>query len=292
MPEGVVGPDWQGELNTGEPSTLSDFMQWAKANFPAERYALIMSDHGHALGGTTYDTHPSTDHLKPSELQEALQAGGWVDVLYMGNCLMANLEIEYELRGLADYYVGSESISWGPRSHTSYSLEIGETTTPEELARSMAQSYAQRWSEIEGYPSTISAVRLADVEAVAAGVSALAAAVREHWLTVSISVWGLTDASMVQRIDEDFDLEIDNDDRLADLYHFAQLVAGLPEPDLQDAANALVATLDSYIVYEDAWSGSVEHEGETGFWDHGNANGVSIALPRTSYLSLCSLRRK
>jgi hypothetical protein len=42
-----------------------------------------------------------------------------------------------------------------------------------------------------------------------------------------------------------------------------------------------MATLDSYVVYNDAWSGPVEHEGATGFWDHGNAYGVSIAIPRS-----------
>ena len=36
----------RGELNMGDPQTLSDFVIWAMRNFPAARYALVLSDHG------------------------------------------------------------------------------------------------------------------------------------------------------------------------------------------------------------------------------------------------------
>ena len=35
-----------GELNHGDPQTLIDFIDWAKTNYPAEKYALILWNHG------------------------------------------------------------------------------------------------------------------------------------------------------------------------------------------------------------------------------------------------------
>ena len=39
-----------GEADMGNPQTLSDFITWTIKNYPAKKYALIMSDHG---GGWT-----------------------------------------------------------------------------------------------------------------------------------------------------------------------------------------------------------------------------------------------
>ena len=35
-----------GEVNMGSSSTLSNFISWAKSNYPADNYALILWDHG------------------------------------------------------------------------------------------------------------------------------------------------------------------------------------------------------------------------------------------------------
>lgn len=35
-----------GELNMGDPATLTSFIQWASTNYPADNYALILWDHG------------------------------------------------------------------------------------------------------------------------------------------------------------------------------------------------------------------------------------------------------
>jgi hypothetical protein len=35
-----------GEVNTGDPQALVDFINWAKQNYPAQRYCLVLWDHG------------------------------------------------------------------------------------------------------------------------------------------------------------------------------------------------------------------------------------------------------
>src|SRR5262249_51193604 len=43
----VLGESAQiGERDMGDPNELSAFIQWAKANYPADRYALMLGAHG------------------------------------------------------------------------------------------------------------------------------------------------------------------------------------------------------------------------------------------------------
>jgi len=35
-----------GEVNMGDPQSLVDFVQWAKQNYPADHYCLVLWDHG------------------------------------------------------------------------------------------------------------------------------------------------------------------------------------------------------------------------------------------------------
>src|SRR5262249_45293853 len=40
-----------GEANMGDPATLADFIEWGIAQYPADRYALVLWDHGGAWPG-------------------------------------------------------------------------------------------------------------------------------------------------------------------------------------------------------------------------------------------------
>lgn len=82
------------------------------------------------------------------------------------------------------------------------------------------------------------------------------------------------DASVLQRFDERPPDGIDNADRLADLFYFAALVDYFPE--LSSAAQALLDLEDQFVIYDKAWSGC----SNGAEWQHYNARGVSIGLPR------------
>jgi len=125
-------------------------------------------------------------------------------------------------------------------------------------------------------------VRLSEVENVVAKTSALAGALRRHFLDIDQMLWNLTDASVLQRFDENSPANgIDNDDMLADLYHFAWLVeSGCPEQDIKTAAQELMGALGSYVVRSWQRSGSVSVKGDSYDWSHEDAHGVSIACQR------------
>ena len=82
-------------------------------------------------------------------------------------------------------------------------------------------------------------------------------------------IYQIISGDAVQRFDEG-DNGIDEEDEVADLYHFAELVAALGEPDLTTAASNLMLAIDRYITYTNAYTGTI--------WDHSNAHGLSILL--------------
>lgn len=269
---------WKGELNTGDAATLANFVLWAKNEFPAHHYALIINDHGHALGGVAKDEHPSNDLLTPKEFKNALTMAGKVDVLFLHTCLMGNLEIEYDLRGLAEFYVASESIGFvGGFHHSAYIRPISAQTTAEELAMNMAKEY---YAYIQSFklPSTISVVRLPDVVNVAINANNLAYHMRNHDPSTGLVIWDII-LKRVQRFDADLN-NTDSLDPLADLKHLAIMLEAISDENIASAAASLRIALDEYVLYHrhvsGTWGGQV--------YNYDNSYGVSIAVPIDKFL--------
>jgi hypothetical protein len=207
-----------------------------------------------------------------------------LDVLYLHACLMATIESGYELRDKADFYVASESIGWGPIDPAMFVIGVADnpqipaitaTTSGEQLARAMAVSYATGLARSPNYPSTISVTRLSQASNVAQKASNLAASIRQssNRRTILNSV-----REDVQHFEETGDGRITTADKLADLRHFAQLVAEQADDNAIDtAASELMTVLDQYVVFRDQWSGNEPDHGYE--WNHDNSHGVSIFFP-------------
>ncbi len=100
--------DW-GKADMGSPQTLTDFVTWTKAAYPADHYALMMWDHGWGWWpGNTMKDVTSNDYLDMNELRTALQTFGGVDMAGMETCLGQTIEVQAEFRGFADALAGSE----------------------------------------------------------------------------------------------------------------------------------------------------------------------------------------
>lgn len=116
-----------GEVNMSDGQTLVDFVTWAIGNFPAEKYALIISDHGMGWPGgwsdgdnsaRSSDTTPLgqrlNDHLYLDEIDAALtriteETGiEKFELIGMDACLMGQLEVFTMLEPHANYAVASQ----------------------------------------------------------------------------------------------------------------------------------------------------------------------------------------
>lgn len=104
-----------GEPNTGDPQVLTDFLAWGKASYPADRYAVILWNHGGGWRspaqadrnptwkGIAWDEDPQAkgDCLLTAELRTAFdQSGLTPDLVGFDACLMGMVEVAYELSRL------------------------------------------------------------------------------------------------------------------------------------------------------------------------------------------------
>ncbi len=108
--------DSLGQLDTTVPETLSDFIRWGAENYPADRYLLILWDHGAGpVYGFGYDEfQPYSSSLTIDEIRLALQNGGvYFDLIGMDSCLMASLEVCCALYDYCDYTLLSEDFEPG-----------------------------------------------------------------------------------------------------------------------------------------------------------------------------------
>ena len=73
--------DW-GERNMGDKQTLTDFVTWSKANYPADHYALYFWGHGWSWHpGWVMEDDTSNDTLDYDETKAAIPSLGFIDVV-------------------------------------------------------------------------------------------------------------------------------------------------------------------------------------------------------------------
>lgn len=97
--------------------TLRDFIHWGAREFPAQKYALALWDHGggpiHGFGADK-SLGKNDPNLKTSDITSALQqAGVHFELIGFDACLMASLEVASALRPYANYLVASEEVTTG-----------------------------------------------------------------------------------------------------------------------------------------------------------------------------------
>ncbi len=119
-----------GEVNMADGSSLVDFVTWAISSYPADRYVLVLSDHGMGWPGGWSDQAPARkdsgraplisalngDFLFLSEIDAALteisnQSGvDKLDIIGMDACLMSQLEVYAALQPHAHIALASEEV--------------------------------------------------------------------------------------------------------------------------------------------------------------------------------------
>jgi hypothetical protein len=90
------------EVNMGDWHVLEAFVDYNKAAYPAKHFMLDLWDHGSPFGYTCWDDHNGTDLAAPeaislSEVGQALEGSGVMDILSYDGCTIGMVEIAYEL---------------------------------------------------------------------------------------------------------------------------------------------------------------------------------------------------
>ncbi|RIK42510.1 MAG: hypothetical protein DCC58_10920 [Chloroflexi bacterium] len=153
-------------LDPGDPASLSAFISWARAEYPAKRYALVLGGHGRGWKGL-FTVGPRDDFLTMSELEDSLAGLGQpFDTVFLDAPLMASVEVATQLASRAEMLVASQEIVWGAFPWHTFlrdleddaGLRAGEFA--DSLARAQAELY-QRWG-FAGF--TIASIDLATLQ--------------------------------------------------------------------------------------------------------------------------------
>ncbi len=161
--------DNDGSKKMTDPDTLSGFIRWCAANYPADRYELIFWDHGGgSVSGFGYDEkYKSSGAMSLSGIKKALADGGVTfDFVGFDACLMATAETAVMLDDYADYMIASEEtepgIGW---YYTNWISALSKNTSMStvEIGKNIIDDFTNACaSKVNGQKTTLSIIDLAE----------------------------------------------------------------------------------------------------------------------------------
>jgi len=175
--------DLDHDVNMGDPNELSDFIEWTINLYPAQRYALILWDHGNGFRGVCVDW-TSEDLLTMVELKSALidaelSTGVVIDLVGFQACLMGQMEVAFQIHGLTEVFVGSEesmkNTGW-PYNWILGNLTASSVMTAQQLETQIVTSFSHFYggAGYEDQPlNTMSAIDMAKIWMTAQSMSDL-----------------------------------------------------------------------------------------------------------------------
>ncbi len=118
-----------GEADMGDPGTLVDFITWSIQNYPAKKYALVMSDHGGGWTGGFSDLEAGSalgmaQITNAIEQVQASMGAQKFEIIGFDACLMGMIEVYGSLYPYTNYMVASEEVI--PASGWSYAAWLGQ----------------------------------------------------------------------------------------------------------------------------------------------------------------------
>ncbi len=220
------------EVNMGDGQTLTDFINWATANYPAENRALVLWNHGGGwrdirlklikelkaalsrndsskaaqisaelsqkydgpMKAICWDESSDDDCLYVKEMRLAIDAAtNKLTLIGMDACLMAMAEVAYEIKDTgASVMVGSEKTE--PGAGWPYDTILASlAAAPASTPAQFGTIIVNRYYESYGNDETQSAVNLANVGALAASIDSFADTMIASWNTDKAAVKAASD---------------------------------------------------------------------------------------------------
>ncbi len=173
----------QEPVNTGDPATVVDFLDFSRTNYPAESYGLVFWDHG---GGPLYgfgsdelftSSNGGRESLSIWELEAAMENAALQQKLaFVGfdACLMGSIEVADVFDEYADYLIASQELEPGAGWDYSFLEIFNRTTDPEAVADKVLSTYEASMKTNPWKPEyTLSCLELSQVTAVKSELDAL-----------------------------------------------------------------------------------------------------------------------
>jgi len=258
------------KADMGDWNHLVEYVQWAKAAYPAKKYMLVVWNHGDGwktkslegsasiAKGISYDNETGNG-ITTVQLGQALAKIGGVDIYASDACLMQMAEVVYELKNYAPVIVGSEETEPGDGwDYTAFLWRMVATDlAPEAVAKSAVEGYAASYAA-KGKAVTMSAVRSREADALQSLLN--------QWVTLASAQ---DKAKLNEALKESTDFEgVD----ARDLLHFLSL-AGTKVPVLQAKGEEIASLVANEMMIKNSPTGN----------QYKNAGGLAIYLPSSSF---------
>jgi len=271
----VGSPDHGNDPDMGAPGTLSDFITWAKTYYPANRYALILWNHGGGWKGVCWDDssviNGHADGLYMNELATAL-AGESFDLVGFDACLMAMIEVAWQVQPYSAYFVGSQEVEpadgW-PYDQWIPGLKANPAWTGSELGTRIVSDYDAFYAAVGFADRTHSLIDQSVLSNLVNTTSFFAGDLEVGCDDFKLHGDPLDNVEHRIAVDRD-DTEKFYDTNYIDLKHFADLIwaDGIIPNCYKFWVPSVVADLQAAVVVNRRGPG------------HPNANGLSVYFPK------------
>ena len=250
-----------GEVNMGSEDTLAEFLIWAVTTYPAQRYALVLWDHGNGWLGIAFDESSGGDGLSIPEIARALarmqaQTGvSALDVIVFDACLMGQIEV---FLSLAPYgQVGVASPELVPGNGFDYAAVLDAlTAAPDMDAAQLGQVIVDTFMDFYQHIDTdnpafvLTAVDLSRADTVAQALSELVGAVQANPDAVLSHIGDARTNALVYTEYYLADAEVEST-AAVDLGDLMSRLADVTSVDaVADAAQTVVDSVDTLVYHE------------------------------------------
>lgn len=177
--------DGLGHKPLTDPDTLKEFIIWTTQHYPADKYVLVMWDHGHGpLRGFGMDQlEPGIRELSLAGIQQGIAdavkaVGTRFELIGFDACLLGTVEMAFTVQGLSNFLVASEEIEpkigW---DYTAFLQAIADRPDigGREMGRVIAESFAAKVKAKEPQSQDLITLSVVDLSRVGAVVDALEA---------------------------------------------------------------------------------------------------------------------
>ncbi len=276
-----------GNQDMGKKETLTDFIEWAAENYPANHYALVLWDHGagwkisRSTGGVTrgaLEDASAESFMSLPDIADAVNSSGIsFDLINFDACLMAMYEVAYEFYGLTDYMVFAEEVEPGagdPYDTILQELADNPNMTAADLAKTITLKFKQFYQAQGRAAVTKSGVDMAQTGALHAKIGELVQLMNTNVDTERPNIQSARDNSVAYEYPENHDLG-----------NFLEALANeSSNTDIIAKAGEIRATLTTMVISNDIYS---PNAGDAIL----DSTGLAIFLPRRDQVTDADLAK-
>lgn len=261
--------------NMATYTNITEFIDWAIPNYPAEKYAMVFYNHGMAIRGWGWDERVDDQSfvgdLKAGIGESTFSSGGnKFEFIGFDACLMATLEVAYALHSLSKYYIASEETepwhawNWTPVIHA---MNTQSGMDGKALGRIIIDEYMVQAGQENSHHVTLSLIQMNKVSALRSAVEALIARLDDDIY--------LGNLMRARAMSEEYSKSASNPASSEDMVDIGDLVSHLLplEPTLSDVIDDVNTALDEAVIYERSDA------------TRPRATGLSMYMPLTTLVS-------